>query len=124
MPRALRLFATLLVCISMLPGWMEIVENLEHLVHDGHLAHLSDHDGDEELANHQAIEAEHGCTPTNHTCACHTSVPVLLSDAFALSSRSGRLVNARPPSLRVALLHRANAPPVPPPLALTLTNRS
>lgn len=124
MTRVLRLLATLLVCISMLPGWVEIVENIEHLVHDGHLAHLGDHAGDEEVAHHDALEAEHGCTPTNHTCGCHASVPILLSDAFSLPSRSGRVVNAQPPTLRVVLLHRANAPPVPPPLASILTTRS
>jgi len=100
-----------------MPGWMEILENLEHLAHDGHLAHAMDHDEDEDVAGHRPLEAEHGCTPMSHSCGCHFSVPVVLSDGpLEFAARIIVVTGDRPhgPDNRAANL--ANAPPTPPPI--------
>ncbi|MEZ4321913.1 MAG: hypothetical protein R3F61_30855 [Myxococcota bacterium] len=120
MRELLRALLTVVLCIALMPGWVEALENAEHLVHDGHLAHSGDreaHDDDEGTAAHDALEAEHGCTPMSHSCGCHVSVPVILADALALESRSTLLEEVDPPEHRVRMVHRANAPPVRTPIA-------
>ena len=113
-----RKLLTFILCLSLMPGWMEVLENLEHLLHDGHLAHMVEHDEHEDVASHQALEAEHGCTPISHTCGCHTSVPVVLSDNdIDLESVAAVVLRDRPPGLEDHPVYRANAPPVPPPRA-------
>jgi len=79
--RALRTLA-LLLAFLLTPGSSAMVESAVHLVADGHLAHALD---DEE----HAPEAEHGCTPVMHTCACHGCPAVTLRDA--LPSQPGSL---------------------------------
>lgn len=116
MSKILRHFLTLCLVLSLTPGSMELLENLEHLIHDGHLAHVVSHDEDEDVAAHDALDAEHGCTPMTHTCGCHTSVPVLLSYEMDLdmviavvTMREGQF------GLQDHILRPANAPPRPPP---------
>lgn len=120
--RVLRHLLTLLLCISLMPGWIELLESLEHLVHDGHLAHTEDHqahDGHdhEDIAAHEALEAEQGCTPMSHSCGCHLSVPVILPEGLALDASRVLLEEVRPPELLGRMVNRANAPPVRPPIA-------
>lgn len=111
-PRFIRGLLTLALCISLMPGWTEVLENLEHLVHDGHLAHRVEHNQSEGTASHKALEAEHG----SHTCGCHFSVPILLPDNdLDFGSRATVVLRERPPGLDDLPVHRANAPPVPPP---------
>lgn len=121
MVRVLRQLLVFLLCISLMPGWVEVLENLEHLVHDGHLAHADDHaahDGHdhEEAAAHEALEAEHGCTPLRHSCGCHSSAPAILPERLALVTGPHVLEEIRPPDFLARLVQRANAPPVRPPI--------
>ncbi len=114
---------TLLMCISLMPGWVEILENIEHLVHDGHLAHTEDHEAHdghdhEDVAAHEAIEAEHGCTPMSHSCGCHVSVPVLLTENDTVDLVRRLVVDDHHlPEFLSRMVHRANAPPVRPPIS-------
>lgn len=96
---------------------MEVLENLEHLVHDGHLAHGMGHNEGEDVALHDALEAEHGCTPISHTCGCHSSVPAILPDHVDPGLPGNVVVSQRLQAQQGHPLHRANAPPVPPPRA-------
>ena len=114
----LRQFLTLLLCLSLLPGWSELIENAEHLAHDGHLAHVVSHDEAEAEATHDALQAEHGCTPVSHTCPCHSSIPVVLPAEVDISpSRILATRSERVPDFVERPRHRASAPPVPPPRA-------
>ncbi len=107
-----------MLALSLMPGWMELLENLEHLTHDGHLAHLSDHSEDKDVACQEALEAEHGCTPISHHCGCHTSTPGLAPDG-PLPLETAAVITKRetPQGVEGRLVHRANAPPTPPPRA-------
>lgn len=108
----------LVLCVTLTPGWMELVENVEHLVHDGHLAHQGAHDDDQHVAAHDALEAEHGCTPVSHICGCHASIPALLpADGTPLAPRRSAALAKRPAGIDDRPVHHANAPPVPPPRA-------
>ncbi len=115
MRAAFRRLLTFVLIVTLVPGWVEVLENLEHLAHDGHLAHYVDHADDEDVASHEALEAEHGCTPLSHICDCHSSMPALLEIEVDLPRALGLV----PGSMRVTaddrLVSRANAPPVPPP---------
>lgn len=103
--------------LSVSPGMPELLENVEHLVHDGHLAHSSRHNEDESVA-HAAIEAEHGCTPMSHNCGCHISVLIVLVDEVHDDTPRGALLaSAFNPTRTSGPLTQANAPPVPPPTA-------
>lgn len=115
---SLRKLLTFLLCLSLTPGWMELLENLEHLLHDGHLAHVVEHNEHEDVATHDALEAEHGCTPVSHICGCHSSIPAVLPDDVDLAEAAiGVVVRDRLPGLVEHPVYRANAPPVPPPRA-------
>lgn len=118
MRRCLRQALLLLLCASLLPGWGELWENIEHLVLDGHLAHGSIHEGEDDHAAHRALGAEHGCTPISHTCGCHASVPVLIPGGmdFPHLNRIAR-ERAKYRAENDTIAHRAQAPPVPPPRA-------
>ena len=117
-PLLLRQLVTFVLVLSLMPGWMELLENLEHLAHDGHLAHLMDHGEDEDVASHDALEAEHGCTPISHNCGCHSSIPVLVpDDPLRFAAAAVVVMRERPQGLEERLVNRANAPPIPPPRA-------
>ncbi|MCP3960121.1 MAG: hypothetical protein GY719_19930 [bacterium] len=62
----------LVLCLAMMPGAIELVENAAHLVNEGHLAHAAG-DGD----RHEPAGPEHGCTPIFHFCGCHASLTFL-----------------------------------------------
>jgi hypothetical protein len=66
----------LLLLLVLTPGVGEAVENLCHLVAEGHLAHGASHD---EEAPHPG--AEHGCSGTFHLCACHRTLSFLATGA-------------------------------------------
>jgi len=103
--------------LLLLPGWAELLENLEHLVHDGHMAHGDLHEqigADEE---HAATDTEHGCTPVSHVCGCHTSSPIMLSAVTPVPTRSLSYALTRPPTSDDRPISRANAPPTRPPIA-------
>ena len=106
-----------LLALSLLPGWPEVLENVEHLVHDGHMAHSDAHDQVADAhAEHDAHADtdEHGCTPMAHRCPCHVSLAALLPDApepvatgwtdlpvhAALLEQGGPLTRAIPPPTR------------------------
>jgi hypothetical protein len=113
----LRQLLMFVLVLSLSPVMPELIENIEHIVHDGHLAHFAHHDeGEDEV--HAAIEAEHGCTPMNHNCGCHVSVPIILTDTPVVDPPQ---LSYLPTTLNAARssgpLTRANAPPVPPPTA-------
>lgn len=118
MPRLVRQLVTLLLCISLMPGWVEVLENVEHLLHDGHLAHHGDHAADVHADSHDALAAEHGCTAMAHLCPCHSSMPAVLRAEHDPVTRTARATrDVRPLGARDDPVQRANAPPVPPPRA-------
>lgn len=85
--RALRLLLVSFVILGLVPGSVEIVENVEHLVHDGHVAHSDAHEA-AVSAGHETghdLGDEHGCTPLQHQCGCHSSVPGDLPPSKLLS---------------------------------------
>jgi hypothetical protein len=112
--RFLRLLVALFVLFGLIPGGGEIFENLEHVIHDGHLAHVEDHLDE---ADHGAASDEHGCTPMMHTCGCHASLSALPGlDALALAPPHSDEAPS-PVALDDRPLARATAPPTPPPNA-------
>ncbi len=62
----------LLLILALMPGAVELFENVSHWLTQGHLAHAAAL-GDE----HPPTDPEHGCTPTAHLCGCHASLPWL-----------------------------------------------
>lgn len=62
-------FLVLVLISAMTPGALELSENLFHLAWQGHAAHESA-DGDD----HGPVDDEHGCTPSQHFCGCHSSL--------------------------------------------------
>ena len=75
MRRALPYVAGILV-YAMAPGAGETVENVLHLLSEGHAAHeLAD-------AEHAPRGDEHGCSGTFHLCHCHSST-AFVGDAEA-----------------------------------------
>lgn len=116
--RALRAALLLVVAIGITPGAAEIVEVLEHVVHDGHLPHGAEHSeaaSDEEHGTND----EHGCTPTAHHCGCCASLPVTSGPAAP-----GFEAPPLPVAVRTLRAHddatgprRGTPPPVRPPIA-------
>lgn len=114
-----RQLLTLLLVITLMPGVPELLEAVDHLAHEGHLAHSTAHS---ELEHHEhdeaSIEAEHGCTTLAHTCGCHVSMPaVLTAQSEAESSRVLLIEASQPLEREQSLTSWANAPPVRPPIA-------
>ncbi|MCB9791944.1 MAG: hypothetical protein H6741_04380 [Alphaproteobacteria bacterium] len=116
--RLQRCLVTMAMVICLLPGLPEILESLEHLLHDGHLPHSAQHDDAQVQEDHDATaEAEHGCTPTAHHCGCHVSTPAILGDdPFGPPLRSPHF-ELELGETEVTPTSWANAPPTPPPLA-------
>ncbi len=116
--RILRQILVIALMLSLFPGVVELLENAEHLLHDGHLPHSSQHElARSSEAPHRDLEDEHGCTPLAHHCSCHSSAPVVIGHArpriAARPALTPRLVFGAP----LAPPSRANAPPTPPPIA-------
>jgi hypothetical protein len=114
----LRQLLTLVLVLSLVPGLGELVESVEHVLHDGHLPHSVQHDlAAAEESHPAAVDTEHGCTPLSHNCGCHISTPATLP-TVAVPVRIDRLLAARfHPRGAETLRSRANAPPTPPPIA-------
>jgi hypothetical protein len=122
MPMRLRLLLrkllTLFLVVSLLPGLAEIVESLEHLLHDGHMPHSEQHESEKYAEYHdQGLDEEHGCTPMSHNCGCHTSVLGILADGSMTHPRRVPTTERWPSGTESTPLSRANAPPTPPPIA-------
>lgn len=77
----------ILVLMGMLPT-IELVENAEHLITEGHTAHATADAGHKEADEHEKQGDEHGCSGTFHVCSCHTSPVFLEAAAAALESPS------------------------------------
>lgn len=109
-----RRFLVFVLILSILPGWPELLENVEHLLHDGHLAHSAQHD---EAADegHDDV-AEHGCTPMAHHCGCHTSVLAVLQDPTVSESGKWTVPDTRGFWTEWSPLTRAIPPPTRPPI--------
>lgn len=71
--RVLRTLLYMLLLLGLIPGSHELLENLAHLLHDGHLAHSEAHEVAAE-AERCAPDIEHGCTPLSHRCGCCVSL--------------------------------------------------
>ena len=115
--RALRWALCALVVFGLLPGAAELVENLEHLVHDGHLRHSTAH---EVAADDEACDGdeEHGCTPLDHHCGCCTSLAGLPEAAEPPSEPSMSAAPSEAQTFRVdRLVSRIVPPLVRPPIA-------
>jgi hypothetical protein len=64
-------YMSLLMIYFVAPSASEVVENVLHLVAEGHTAHaVAD-------ADHAPRGDEHGCSGTFHVCQCHSSVTFL-----------------------------------------------
>lgn len=112
----LRRLITMLVVVSLLPGLSEVLETVEHLIHDGHMPHSEQHE-QTQLSEGHTVDVEHGCTTMAHQCACHTSMPAILADATPEPARRVVALTRRPLAAEETPLSRANAPPTPPPIA-------
>jgi hypothetical protein len=115
--RAFRAVLCALLVLGLLPGSHELVENLVHLAHDGHLAHSEVHESVAE-SEHCEPDAEHGCTPLSHQCACCISLAALPAlpqvSLLPLWMGPGSPLHAHPgPSPRL----RSLDPPYHPPIA-------
>lgn len=116
-PTPLRLLAAFLALLS-LPGWAEVLENVEHLLHDGHLAHSAEHvamaPDDHDLGSHQ----EAGCTAIAHHCGCCLSIaaqcPSVVESVF---TEPEALPTSPAPFYRGRASNLALAPPLRPPIA-------
>lgn len=112
-----------LLALSLLPGWPEVLENVDHLVRDGHFAHSDAHDqaAEEHAADGACADSdEHGCTPLAHRCACHVSLAALVPTTP--DSVDTGWLNLTAYTLSPWLggpLTRATPPPTRPPIALT-----
>lgn len=113
--RVLRALLVGLVVLGLFPGTSELVETVEHLLHDGHAPHSAAH---EQVARTEARHgsAEHGCSPLAHHCQCHASQIATppVDVVVRLRSVAGRRLA---PDAKSPLRHRAVAPPLPPPIA-------
>lgn len=88
--RSLCRWIAVVLLYCMMPGVGEVVENLDHLILEGHFAHAQ--------ASHRQDSRgeypEHGCNGTFHLCSCHITLSFLTPAGIAL-------VGALPPgSLR------------------------
>jgi hypothetical protein len=115
--RVLRWALCALVVFGLVPGATELVENLEHLLHDGHLRHSTAH---EVVADDEACDGEgdeHGCTPLDHRCGCCTSVAGIAGVRDPLSQP---LPSEARPEVRSTIIQRPVSrdvsPPVRPPI--------
>lgn len=113
----LRRLLALLLALALLPGWAELVENVEHLLHDGHLAHSEVHELAQASEDAHETTDEHGCTPVSHHCGCHMSVPGVLADSDLTIGAPPMSMDRLALALEGRLLERAQAPPTPPPNA-------
>ena len=113
----LRKLLAIAMAVSLMPGVVELVESVEHLLHDGHMPHSAQHELVEAIETHDLGHEEHGCTPMTHTCGCHVSSPAVLGEETQLAVRRTSTLERRGVAAEHLLQSRANAPPTPPPIA-------
>ena len=75
-PFPMRLLVVLALIHGLVPAFGEVAEAVVHYATTGHLAHSDADEGD--LGDQGG---EHGCSPTNHRCACCTPQPVVATPA-------------------------------------------
>lgn len=80
--RTWRILAALILLWTFLPGTGEVVENVDHLVEHGHLAHsaAASHE-------HRGPFSEHGCTGAFHLCSCHPTLLASVTPWFEVQPR-------------------------------------
>lgn len=115
-------FVLLLSLIGLMPGVDLLIEQAAELIGHGHLAHST--------GEPDPLAAEHGCTPTDHHCACAHAAGASLAPRLNPTAHPPRvapwglvLTLSRRQSKRARTLaaadrspaHRATAPPTPPP---------
>lgn len=92
-----RLIAMILT-VGLMPGAAEAVENSVHLVREGHLAHVSEHNG--HTSDEAPADDEHGCNSVFHACACHVSTSFIVRAELA-EHTAPRMVSASIPTITV-----------------------
>ncbi len=113
----LRNLLTMLLVLCLMPGLTELIETVEHLVHDGHLPHSEQHDQGQHAERHDSLEEEHGCTAMAHQCGCHMSAPAILTDANPRNEPGwADVAETRPVAVAQVMVSWANAPPTRPPI--------
>jgi len=112
-----RRILSLLLILTMLPGWGELIETAEHLLHDGHLPHSTAHEESADSEHHNVATTEHGCTPTSHQCECHVSIPILPNDPPPELKRVVVVSELVWSPHERTLRSRSEAPPRPTPIA-------
>lgn len=98
-----------LLIVLLVPGALEVVENLWHLCLKGHVAHAVDAGAD-----HAPKGQEHGCNGTFHFCSCCQSLSSAVPIVVTLVSRPMPLRRARPetpPSYERPFLSLPEHPP-------------
>lgn len=114
--RALRWALCALVLLGLVPGMAELVENLEHVLHDGHLRHGAAHVDDGEQC--ESDTEEHGCTPFEHHCKCCASIAGIPQGREVVGEPVATAAPAEARTTTVArLVSRDPTPPVRPPIA-------
>ncbi len=107
----MRLLVVLALVNGMVPGLREAVEAVAHYAATGHLAHTDADHGD--LGDQGA---EHGCSPTEHRCACCPAQPVIAPYAEIALPVVAPAVEESPARVE-RLVTRALEPPFRPPIA-------
>jgi hypothetical protein len=72
--RSSKIYIALVLVYLFVPGTFEATENLVHLAAHGDLAHSAEH-----TAHHEP-GTEHDCSGLFHTCLCHSSILVTVSE--------------------------------------------
>jgi hypothetical protein len=104
-----------LLALTILPGWPELLENVEHLLHDGHLAHSAQHDDVAANEGHDDVD-EHGCSPMAHQCPCHVSMQAVLTARQDADEDTLGLDEVRGFTAPMSPQERAIPPPKRPPI--------
>jgi hypothetical protein len=107
----LRLLLVLFLIQGMVPAIGEVGEAVVHYATTGHLAHTDADQGD---LGEQG--QEHGCSPTEHRCACCTGQPVVAAQRESVEPRPFVAATSARASAG-AYLTRAQEPPFRPPIA-------
>lgn len=106
------------VALLLFPGWAELAENVEHLFHDGHLAHSALHHPGEAADHPLGSHDEAPCSPTDHHCQCCASIPSVAPPAVALTPEPLPAAEGAPVLSYVRRpISRALPVPVRPPVA-------
>lgn len=89
-----RILALTLV-FSLVPGAAEAVENVTHLVREGHLAHDADASSRDD-EHHDGEEGEHGCNSVFHVCSCHVSASFIVNERGAMVLKKAPVLSGTP----------------------------